>query len=189
MSARRLVTAKERPGSRPRHRPAAAFLLLAPALLLAGLWLAGPLRPTRLRHGASSPEELARKVLAALQEGDLRTLESLALSREEFRDFVWPELPVSNPKTHLPLAYVWGEVRWRSAARLQHLLAVLKGENFELARVAHRGPRTDYPTHRAYSDFEILLRDRTGREREYLIFGTLIEMDGVWKVYSYAPYD
>lgn len=163
--------------------------MVLPALLLAGWWVTAQLRPPRLRHGAPSPEELSRRVLAALQDGDLPTLESLALSEEEFREFVWPELPVSNPKTNVPLEYVWGEVRLRSTARLQQLLRTLKGERFALARTSHRGPRTDYPSHRAYSDFEIILRDPGGKEREYLLFGTLIEMDGVWKVYSYAPYD
>lgn len=163
--------------------------MVLPALLLAGWWVVAQLRPPRLRHGASSPEELGRQVLAALQEGDIQALESLALSEEEFRNFVWPELPVSNPKTNVPLDYVWGDVQLRSQARLQQLLGTLKGERFALVRVSHRGPRTDYPTHRAYSDFGIVLRDPEGREREYLLFGTLIEMEGVWKVYSYAPYD
>jgi hypothetical protein len=176
-------------GSRLRGRPAARILLLMPALLLAGWWVAAQLRPPRLRHGAPSPEELARRVLDGLQTGDLRALESLALSADEFRDFVWPELPVSNPRTNVPLDYVWGDVHLRSTARLQAMLRALKGEGFSLVRVRHTGPRTDYPTHRAYSDFEIVLRDRDGKEREYPLFGTLIEMDGVWKVYSYAPYD
>lgn len=176
-------------GGRLRRRPAARLILVLPALLLAGWWVTAQLRPPKLRHGASSPEELARKVLDGLQAGDLPALESLALSADEFREFVWPELPASNPKTNVPLDFVWGEVRMRSSARLQQMLRTLKGESFSLVRVSHRGPRTDYRTHRAYSDFEIILRDPGGREREYLLFGTLVEMDGVWKVYSYAPYD
>lgn len=176
-------------GSRLRRRPAARILLLMPVLLLAGWWVAAQLRPPRLRHGAPSPEELAREVLDGLQTGDLQALESLALSADEFRDFVWPELPVSNPRTNVPLDYVWADVHLRSTARMQAMLRALKGERFSLVRVRHIGPRTAYPTHRAYSDFEIFLRDRDGKEREYPLFGTLIEMDGVWKVYSYAPYD
>ncbi len=46
-----------------------------------------------------------------------------------------------------------------------------------------------YRSHQAWSDMAVVLPDELGREREYPLFGTLIEMDGQFKVHSYAPCD
>jgi hypothetical protein len=36
---------------------------------------------------------------------------------------------------------------------------------------------------------EVILRNEEGADEEIPLFGTLIQMDGIYKVYSYAPFD
>jgi len=55
--------------------------------------------------------------------------------------------------------------------------------------IVYRGKVAEYRRHRAWSDMEVMIREAGGKEMLYPLFGTLIEMDGLWKVYSYAPYD
>jgi hypothetical protein len=176
-----------------RFRPGPAEAVL---LVLAALWgmsgcAEGVKKPWRgrLQNGAHSQEALAREILQAIATGDLRAMKDLSLSKEEFQRFVWPELPVSNPKTNVSLDYVWNDVYFRSMVHMQRWFGELKGKKIELVWVVHRGKTENYASHRAYSDMEVVIREAGGEEKPYPLFGTLIEMDGLWKVYSYAPYD
>ena len=171
------------------RRPAVFLLLLGAAFIC---WSASSEKASpvaRLHHAEASQEALAEAVLKAIAAEKLSVLKDLSLSKEEFQQFVWPELPVSNPKTNVPLDYVWNDLYFRSMTRLQATFNKLKGRNLKLARVIHRGETVEYASHRAYSDMEVIIRKEDGAEVAYPLFGTLIEMDGLWKVYSYAPYD
>jgi hypothetical protein len=171
------------------RKPAAALMLLA-ALGLGGC-VSHPRvsASARLRGGAPSQEELAQAVLQAIARQDLQAMKDLALSKEEFERYVWPELPVSNPRTNVSLDFVWSDVHFRSALRMQAIFDNLKGKKLSLVRLHPRRKAESFATHRAYPDMEVILRSEDGKEGPYPLFGTLIEMDGVWKVYSYAPYD
>jgi hypothetical protein len=149
----------------------------------------GSVRHARLNHGFFSKEALAEGVIKALSGGDLQSLKDMALSRDEFERCVWPEMPASNPRTNLTLDYVWNDEHARSARYLAMIFERYRGKKMRLVRVIQRGPTTEYRSHKAYSDMTAIARDESGKEMEYPLFGTLIELDGVWKVYSYAPYD
>ena len=127
--------------------------------------------------------------MAALRQEDMGGLVSLSLSREEFRKYIWPELPASNPRTNVSLDYVWNDVWFRSVNRMKGTFERFKGQELTLVSIRQRGKVAVYPTHKAYPDWEIVIRNAAGKQGAYPLFGTLIEMDGVWKVYSYAPYD
>jgi len=170
-------------GGRLLMRTAALVLLLAHAAIAVSE------KPrNKLQHGLDSARAVALRVLEALEEEDVAALTSLALSREEFRKYVWPELPVSNPKTNVPLDYVWNDVWFRSVNRMKGTFERFQGRKLTLVSMAHRGEVAAYPTHKAYPDWRIILRVADGKDMEYPLFGTLIEMDGLWKVYSFAPY-
>jgi hypothetical protein len=143
----------------------------------------------RLAHGAASKEALIKAVLQSLREGDLQKMKDLSLQKEEFQRFIWPELPVSNPKTNVPLDYVWKDLSYRSMNRMQATFNKMKGKHLELVRIVHRGKVVKYKSHCAYPDMEVFIREPGGKEFSYPLVGTLIELDGLWKVYSYAPYD
>jgi hypothetical protein len=146
-------------------------------------------RPARLANGQASFEALAQVALDALARKDQATLERLALSREEFERHVWPELPAARPKTNLTVNFVWSDVALRSRAQLARLLQEFGGQRFSLVKVSHRGKVVRYPSHTAYSDMQILVQDDEGQQRKLPLFGTIIEMDGRFKIYSFAAYD
>ena len=180
----------QNPKGRPRTRLALRGLILC--ILAAGLSLTTSPRGAaigRLQNSAASPETLAAQVLAAMVQGNIQALRELALSEEEFRQYVWPELPASNPRTNVPFEFVWNDVAYRSAIWMNRMTKDLCGKQMKLVRVLHRGKTVPYHSHQAWSDMVVVLSDELGREREYPLFGTLIEMDGRFKVYSYAPYD
>jgi len=151
-------------------------------------WLVSCSSP-RLQHGLPSQEAVAKKVVQALAGQDLQSLKDLALTKDEFARFVWPELPASNPKTNVPFDFVWNDVYYRSTTRMNALFQQMKGKRLSVVRTSCRRKVEEYATHKAYPDMEIVVKDESGKEGSYPLFGTLIEMDGVYKIYSYAPFD
>ncbi len=161
-----------------------SLLLVVPSLVgVLGCTAASPLEgPHR------SADVLATAVLEALARTDRTALEGLALSEQEFRDHVWPDLPSARPERNLPFSYVWGDLHQKSRVGLAKTLTqhggkryILKGTRFEgQTRYAH------YLVHRD-STFDIV--DARGAALSLRVAGSFLEKDGVWKVFSYVVDD
>ncbi len=158
--------------------PAAGGLAL---LLFATLACSAP--PLANTHG--SAENLAREVLAAFDSRDDAGLRALALSEDEFRRHVWPSLPAARPERNLPFSYVWGDLQQKSDTRLRVNLGVHGGRGYQLRSITFSGGITEYSGFRVHRDALLAIRDRAGAEDEIRLFGSAIEMDGAWKVFSF----
>jgi hypothetical protein len=132
-----------------------------------------------------SPEALAGAVLDALADGDRARLDALALSEQEFRDHVWPDLPAARPERNLPFSYVWGDLRQKSRLRLSQTLDAQKGKRHSLRRVTFAG-KTDYAHYAVHRDATFIVTDASGAEQPLRVCGSLLEKDGGWKVFSYV---
>ncbi len=157
--------------------------LLFALLLLAACAPSKP--PLAATHG--SPREAAQAVLDALAAGNVETLQTLALSEQEFRDHVWPGLPAARPERNLPFSYVWGDLRQKSAGRLTATLAAHGGRRYALQDVRFSG-ETSYPGCTVHRDTVFVVQAPGGPE-ELRLIGSMIEQDGRWKVFSYAVDD
>jgi len=155
-------------------------LLLCAALACS----APPLANTR-----DSSETLGREVLAAFESRDDARLRALALSEEEFRRHVWPSLPAARPERNLPLSYVWGDLQQKSDNRLRVNLGVHGGRDYQLQRITFSGGITEYSGFRVHRDALLTIRDSAGAEDQIRLFGSAIEMDGAWKVFSFNADD
>ena len=142
--------------------------------------------PAPLHQTFSSPEALSRAVLAALADHDGDRLASLALSELEFRTVVWPELPSSRPERGLPFDYVWGDLHQKSTNALRRLVARHGGERYDLAGVAFAGETTPYDTYRVHRETVLDVRDEAGEEVTLSLFGSILERDGDFKLFSYV---
>ena len=150
------------------------------ALALAGCSSVPPLDNVQ-----SSPEAVAQEVLAAIESENRDALEHLVLSETEFRDHVWPELPASRPERNLSFAYVWGDLRQKSEYSLQQSLAEHGGQRYTLASVRF-GRTTPYDSYVVHRDTVLTVRTRGGDELDVRLFGSMIEQNGRWKVFSYV---
>jgi hypothetical protein len=138
-----------------------------------------------LANTANSPEALASAVLDALSRRDRARLDALALSEQEFRDHVWPDLPAARPERNLPFSYVWGDLRQKSNIGLARTLDAYGGKRHTLQRVSFAGvtPYAHYAVHR---DATFAVVDDGGSPQTLRVCGSLLEKDGVWKVFSYV---
>lgn len=113
-------------------------------------------------------------------------LRDLALSEQEFRDHVWPDLPAAKPERNLPFSYVWGDLRQKSQAGLAGILATHGGHRYELVGVRFDGTSTRYGTCEVHRDTVLTVRDPSGMQQDVELFGSSVEQDGRWKVFSYV---
>jgi hypothetical protein len=161
-----------------------ASLLLSLAISLCGCGSAE--RPLPLAHTLQSPLALSREVMAAIARNDRARLDELALSEEEFRTVVWPRLPSSRPEVGLPIDYAWGDLHAKSAGYLSATLASFAGQHFELIDVQFRGETTDYERFRVHRTSVLEVRGESGETTRVRMFGSMIELDGRVKVFSYV---
>ena len=153
---------------------------------LLAIFAAGCQRHPALRNTFDSPESLTRAVVDALAKQDLARLAALAITEDEFRQLVWPKVPAARAGRNLPWSYVWEDLRSKSGHHLRGLVHAWNNRDFQVARVSFAGETTDYQTHRIHRETVVTLRDRNGRETTGRLFGSTIEQNGRYKVFSYV---
>lgn len=134
-----------------------------------------------------SPEALARAVLDAFAREDVETLKSLPLSEDEFRLYVWPKLPASRPERGIPFDYGWGDLHQKSVNSIASNFARYKGRKLELLSIVFKGETTDYESFVVHRESELKVKDReTGEELTLALFGSVMEWNGRYKIFSYV---
>lgn len=141
--------------------------------------------PPSLQNTYPSSSDLAQALIRSLERNDRSRLEQMALDEREFRDHVWPQLPAARPERNLPFSYVWGDLRQKSASALSETLAAHRGKRYELLGVDFKS-ETSHGTYRVYRDSTLRVRDSGGKELSLEVFGSMIEIDGAWKIFSYV---
>jgi hypothetical protein len=140
-----------------------------------------------LGHTLESPEAVVAALLEALAAADADRLQQLALSEDEFKNVVWPDLPSSRPEVALPFHYAWGTLRQNSRASLAMTLRAHAGRQYSFERIERRGEVTRYPSFSVHRQVDVLVREGSSRQRQRLrLFGSLLERDGRWKIFSFV---
>lgn len=142
-----------------------------------------------LEHAQPSAGALGREVLTALSRRDTQRLADLALDEYEFRRRVWPGLPAARPERNVPVEYVWDDLQQKSRQMLTRTLARYGGVDYALDAVRFDGTTTDHGSYRVHRDAILIVREATGELRELRVLGSMLEHDGVWKVFSYVVDD
>ena len=157
-------------------------IVLVATLVAHGCGHSSPL----LNNTHPSSQALATAVLDGLQRRDIATLRALALNEQEFREQIWPELPAARPERNLPFSYVWGDLRQKSEASLDRTVAQHAGRRYTLLSVRFAGEVTRYPSYTVYRETVLRVRDEAGAEADMRLFGSTVEKDEAWKVFSYV---
>jgi hypothetical protein len=117
---------------------------------------------------------------------DLTTLRGLALTEREFHEHIWPELPASRPERNLPFSFVWGDLHQKSESSLKETLARFGGRRLTLVSVRFKGETSRYANSTVHRDTTLKVRDADGTETDVRLFGSSLQKDGAWKVFSYV---
>jgi len=159
------------------------------ALVAGSFFLAACGSPTTpLADTRDSPTAVAQAVIEAVTAGNRAALASLALSEQEFREHIWPELPAARPERNLPFSYVWGDLHQKSGASLAATLAKYSGQRLSLVEVRH-GEVTPYQSYTVHRDSVFVVRTADGATQDVRLCGSMVEQEGRWKVFSYVTSD
>lgn len=142
-----------------------------------------------LSNSHETPEALAAAVLRAFEARDLDELHKLALNKQEFAEHVWPELPAARPERNLSVNFVWGDLSQKSNITLRDLLVANGGRKYELIAVRFLGKTTPYVSYRVHRESELTVKDAEGNRRDIRLFGSMLEKNGRYKVFSYVVDD
>lgn len=134
----------------------------------------------------SSADAAVTAVLDALAAKDLAGLQALALSEQQFRAVVWPELPSSRPDVNLPFEYAWGTLHQNSRANLAMTVREHGGRRYRLQRVDPGQDSTKYRTFAVHRNVAVVVTDEDGKERRLHLFGSMLERGQGWKIFSYV---
>ncbi len=142
-----------------------------------------------LANTFETPEALAQAVLTRLASRDVAGLKALALSEQEFKDHVWPELDTSRPERNVPFDYAWGQMKQRSDASLDVTVGRYAGQPLGFVRTRYTGETTRYPSFVVMRESEIVAADETGKELVLQLFGSAMLKDGRYKLFSFVVDD
>jgi hypothetical protein len=139
-----------------------------------------------LQHTRASARSLAEAAVDAVARRDAATLRSLALSEQEFREYVWPELPASRPDRNLPFSFVWGDLNQKSEAALRTLLSVHGGRRYAVIDVRFAGGATHYQSFIVHRETTLRIRDEQGVDGDVRLYGSTFQKEGAFKIFSYV---
>jgi hypothetical protein len=129
---------------------------------------------------------LAGAILAAIEADEFDALMSLRVSEAEFYHLVWPQLPSARPERNLSWDYVWRDLDQKSRNSARRTLQRHEGRPYRLIRVEFAGETTDYETYRVHRDARVVVEDASGEIRALDLFGSVIEMGGRYKAFSFV---
>jgi hypothetical protein len=82
--------------------------------------------------------------------------------------------------------YAWKRLRQNSRGELATTMTEHRGHRYRLVAVHFRGETTRYATFTVHRETELVVRDEAGRTRSVKLFGSMLERDGRWKVFSFV---
>jgi len=144
-----------------------------------------PSEPRALINGQPSPEALAKRFLQYLAGKDAKAIQSLRLTKREFCEYVWPELPASRIP-NLTCDWAWERATLKSDGGLGELLAPRAGKRYELVHVRFAGGVEERYTYRIHKDTRLTLKDEDGTQKEVKALGSMLELDGKYKVFGFV---
>ena len=143
-------------------------------------------RPAPVQGTVHSPEALAAAVLDAFQRGDRSALERLAISEQEFADHVWPALPAARPERNLTASFVWADLSGKSRQYLATNLKRPLPPGARAVAITFEGDTSRYGTITIRRQSVITLTDAGGHSTKARLFGSMLEQNGRYKVFSYV---
>lgn len=141
-----------------------------------------------LHNASPSVEHLATRVVEAVYHKDLQTLKALSVTAEEYRNYIWPQSPVYGIKQwEEHYDFIWGQHHSRSTLSLSQMLSRYGGKKYSLVHVL-ADEITDHTIYKAHREVRLRVTTSEGREVELKLCGSIMEMDGQFKIISYKTH-
>ena len=168
------------------HRAAALIVLLTTFVATGCGWsvFSAP-GPRPLSNAAASPEELIIRLIDATSRDDVPAIKNLRITKDEFCQYVWPELPGSKVP-NVSCDFAWDQATLKSLSGLTRLLDQHRGRKYEFISLRYPGAPEHHESIVVHKAPTVSLRDDKGIVHEVRISGSILEMDGQFKLFSFV---
>ena len=143
----------------------------------------------RLKHGARTPEELVSTVLRAFSTGDTVALTDVLIDEREWKEYLYPEFslhyPAAKDMRREVKEYLWQNHAMGSAKSLLKGLAKLGGRTLRLESISYDDTLQRFASYQIHQGTVAGVVDAKGERSEITSLGSIVEMDGVYKLLSY----
>ena len=136
-----------------------------------------------LAHSGDSIDDLAKRVLTAIESNDIKKLDVLRINRDEFKNYLWPEFPAS--KSNVPFDFAWDNLNGKTIKGMTRAVTDFGGQAFTLLDVSFEKGDENYGTFRIYPSALLHVVGSDGKERTLTFCGSVVEKDGEFKLLSY----
>ncbi len=133
----------------------------------------------------TSKHSLMGDFFAALQMSDSAKLRSLAITKDEFENHLWPEFPMSDPAMNVPEGFAWGNLSRISEKGLRRLIRECGGRYLRLKQLLFTEPEERYKTFVVHQSSEIHVMNDEGKEFILPLRASVVEMNGTYKFMSF----
>jgi len=152
------------------------------------------LEPNRasLQYGYGSAEELIDALLAATARLDTTTLADLAISAEEWKEILYPEMGLHYPgarDSRPEIRDMIGELHFGASLKgLRRLLRDYGGRRLQRRSLEFTGDTLRFPSYTIYEGPDLRVSGPDGEGRVTSV-GSIVEKNGVWKLLSFRETD
>jgi hypothetical protein len=165
------------------HDARCTWLLLSLLLSVGCSSVAGH-KPRPLLHAQPSAEALAQQVLTGIANRDEQGLRQLVLTKEEFCQQVWPELP-SSQTPNMTCDWAWNAFAPSDAAGLRETISAHGGKPYSFVRLRFAKGTNEYTHFKVHEDTRMIVIDEEGKEQELKLCGSILEYQGQFKLFSF----
>ena len=136
--------------------------------------------------GSPSREALAQRFVRAVAAADTNEFRTMVVHGREFADLYYPVSPYSHAPYHQPPQLAWSLIQNPSTDGLTKLLRTMGGKPITYVglkcdpKVVHEGRIT------RYAGCLVRIADAKGDTTTRLMFGSIVELGGVYKFLSYT---
>jgi hypothetical protein len=138
----------------------------------------------RFAGGATSLDDLGRRVCRALHRGDRDSLLALCIRDDEFRDILWREFPQSRPAVGLEWTDAWTILYARLHAGSAHAVRDWGGHPCEFVRFEPTRTVVPYRNFKLHDRLVLVARSDGGALVRMTWLRAVAERKGSFKIYS-----
>jgi hypothetical protein len=167
------------------HSAAALVVLLTLLVTGCGTSVFSAREPRQLSNAASSPEELMIRLIDATSRDDVPAIKNLRITKDEFCTYIWPELPGSKVP-NVSCDFAWDQATLKSLSGLTRMLDQHRGRKYEFISLRFPGAPEHHESIVVHKAPTVSLRDEKGIVHEIRISGSILEMDGQFKLFGFV---
>lgn len=142
--------------------------------------------PTALAGGAASREDLARRLIRAIETRDSMVIRSLVLTPWEFIELYYPHTKYTKPPYKQSPQLLWFFIQQNSEKGIGRALDRFGGRPAGYQRVECLRPAVLEERNRLHEACVVRWSTAQGKPDPFKLFGTILERDGRFKFISYA---